>query len=193
MPDTTPQVFYSTLAPELHEKKSVKENAASLRVAKLALKWPWILTVVVVTAIAIGVGVGVWRHRDLSHAPSAPRCGVDSDRASFWLTLYRPLVPQTPQNTSSPNITRAEQYILNDTSLAALIHTNGDRQLFFQDNTGLIRNAIRTSTDTQWIMGPDINVSSNVKKYTPLAVNLLLDSVSPSESPSVTNQKIHNA
>lgn len=189
VPDITPQVFYSTLAPELHEKGSVEENAASLQVAKLARKWPWMITVVVAAAIAIGIGVGVWRHRHLSQAPSVPRCGVDRDRASFWLTLHRPLVPQTPHNTSSSNTTRAEQYILNDTSLAVLIRTNGDRQLFFQDNTGLIRNAIRTSTDTQWSMGPDISVSSTVKNNTPLAVNFRSDD----DYPSVTIQKFNNA
>ena len=175
MSDTTPQVFYSTLAPELHEKNSVSGNAASLRVTKLALKWPWIVTVVVATAIAIGIGVGVWRQRDLSHEPSVPRCGADPDRASFWLTLYRPLVPQTPQNTSNPNIIQAEQFILNDTSLAALVLPNGDRQLFFQGNTGLIRSAIHTTTDNQWSMGPNISASSNAKKYTPLAVDSILE------------------
>lgn len=111
-------------------------------------------------------------------------------RPGFFLAdPYRPLVPQTPQNTSNPNITRAEQYILDDTSLAALIHTSGDRQLFFQDNTGLIRNAIRTSEDTQWSMGPDISVSSNVKKHTPLAVNFISDDASP----SVTVRMLINA
>ena len=164
VPDLTPQVFYSTSAPEVHQNNSSKGNTASFRVTKLRLRWPWMVTVVVVTAIAIGVGLGIWRHRHQQ-------------------------LPQNPQNTSSPNVTRAEQYILNDTSLAALVFTNSDRQLFFQDNTGLIRSAIRTAADNHWSMGPNISVSSNVKKYTPLAV----DSISENTSSLVSIQKLKNA
>ena len=110
-------------------------------------------------------------------------------RPGFFLAHpYRPLVPQTPQNTSNPSITRDEQYILNDTSLAALVLSNGDQQLFFQDNTGLVRSAIRTTTDNQWSIGPNISVSPNAKKYTRLAI----DSKSGNTYSSVLIQTLNN-
>ncbi len=61
--------------------------------------------------------------------------------------------------------------VLNDTSLAAVILANGDRHLYFQDNTGLIRYAVHTASINQWDTRPHLNVSlSTPKNRTPLAV-----------------------
>ena len=95
----------------------------------------------------------------------------------FLAHPYSSRPPQDPEITPHPNITRAAQYILNDTSLAALSLANGDRQLFFQDNTGLIRRAIRTASNGQWNTSPNLSVNStNAKNNTPLAVNVLFGS-----------------
>lgn len=59
---------------------------------------------------------------------------------------------------SNRDITRAEEFILNGTSLAALTLANGDRQLFFQGVTGLIRRAIRTASNDQWSTSPSLSV-----------------------------------
>ena len=75
-----------------------------------------------------------------------------------------------------PNSDIIPQDILNDTSLVALLLSNGDRALFFQDNTGLLRRAVRTYSNGQWITSPNLNastnlspgLSSNPKRYTPL-------------------------
>ena len=82
------------------------------------------------------------------------------------LTFYSPSAP------SNPNVTRAAQCTLNDTYLAAVSLVNGDRQLFFQDSTSLIRRAIRTAPTNQWSTSVNQNVSlnSNPKSHTPLAV-----------------------
>ena len=87
------------------------------------------------------------------------------------------------------SITLAAQVILDDTSLAALSLPNGDRQLFFQDSTGLIRRAVRTASNSQWSTSPNLNaslnlgphpiVNSNPKKYTPLAVTVPGGSADP--------------
>lgn len=91
-----------------------------------------------------------------------------SNRSGFFLAyFYSP-----PVTTSSPNLPSAAQYILNDTSLAALILPSGDRQLFFQDNDRSIRRAIRTASDKQWTISPYLNLSANPKKYTPLAATV---------------------
>ena len=94
-----------------------------------------------------------------------------SNRSGFFQAyFYSP-----PVTTSSPNLTSAAQYILNDTSLAALILASGDRQLFFQDNNGSIRRAIRTASDEQWAISPYLNLSASSKKHTPLAATAYSD------------------
>ena len=65
----------------------------------------------------------------------------------------------------------AAEYILNDTSLAALILSNGDRQLFFQDITGLIRRAVRTVSNGQWNTSPSLNISTDPSEGVPAPKN----------------------
>ena len=79
------------------------------------------------------------------------------------------------QHTSNPKITSAAQYILNDTSLAALFLDSGDRQLFFQDNNGSIRRASRTASDEPWVISSHFNLSASSKKHTPLAATVYLE------------------
>lgn len=66
----------------------------------------------------------------------------------------------------------AVQVILNDTSLAVVSLANGDRQLFFQDNSGFIRSTVRNAINNQWSTSADQNLTfnSNPKNFTPLAV-----------------------
>ncbi|CAD6586035.1 MAG: hypothetical protein ASARMPREDX12_002178 [Alectoria sarmentosa] len=151
VPETTPEVFYENSFPEVHDniEESIKERVSSHRILKPAFGWPlMIIAMIVAAAIAVGVGVGIWRHRE--HA---------SHKSS---TVINPPAPQ------SHNITPAAQFILNDTSLAALSLSNGDRHLFFQDNTGRIRRTIRTESNNQWSTSLYLNLSSNPKNYTPL-------------------------
>ena len=119
----------------------------------------WIITALIsATAVAIGVGVGVGTWHRRSHSPH-----VSSSISNYTpiSNNTRPILNHTSQVTLGPT--------LNDTSFAALAADNGDRYLFFQDHTGLIRQAIRTQSDGQWITREDFNVSSNAKSHTPLA------------------------
>ncbi|KAF6235742.1 hypothetical protein HO173_005937 [Letharia columbiana] len=152
VPDTTPQVLYDNSLPEAHGNEKPTEE--HLHVTKLTRKWPWIVIALILAAvIAIGVSVGIWHHREYS--------------------LYKPPRVSSPP---APNITYTPQYILNDTSLAAVSLSNGDRHLFFQDNTGLIRRAVRVESNGQWTTSPNLNasadpsskLSSNPKRNTPL-------------------------
>ena len=63
------------------------------------------------------------------------------------------------------------QQIINDSSLAATLATNGDRHLFFQAPQGTIRRLIYTATDNEWIPDPDPVAISDAKMLTPMAVN----------------------
>ena len=90
-----------------------------------------------------------------------------------------------------PNVTTAAQFILNDTSLAALSLPNGDRQFFFQDSTGRIRRTGRTASNSQWNTSPDSNTSvtvpGNPKNHKPLALGVsVLEEVGTPESSTAT-------
>ena len=89
------------------------------------------------------------------------------------LTCYlSPPAPQDPKSPPSPIITQPAQHILNDTSLAAVSLANGDRQLFFQDNTGLIRRAYYTASNSEWSTESSLSINTTAKNYTPLAVTV---------------------
>lgn len=97
---------------------------------------------------------------------------------SFTHSSSRPVAsPSNPASPTArtpsaptPNNASTAQYILNDTSLAAVVLPNNDRHLYFQDSTGRIRSVIYTASTNQWNTSPDSNISANAKKHTPLAV-----------------------
>ena len=101
-----------------------------------------------------------------------------SNRLGLFLAHFysspspRSTSPSNAVTASNPKISSATQYILNDTSLAALTLPSGDRQLFFQDNNGYIRRAVRTASDGQWAISPGFNLSINSKTHTPLAATV---------------------
>ena len=124
-----------------------QERTSSHHITKTALKRYWmVVALVVAAAIATGIGVGTWR-----------------DREHSW-----------PQNHSTNPV--ATQHILNDTSLAAFVLWNDDRQFVFQDRTGLLRCALFTASNGQWNTSLSLNISispvdgsPNPKNHTPLA------------------------
>ena len=73
----------------------------------------------------------------------------------------------------SPPVAPTKQFILNDTSLAITSDINGDRYLFFQDTTGLIRGMIYNSNLDTWRASLNIGTNSSAKSYTPLAATTL--------------------
>ena len=80
--------------------------------------------------------------------------------------------PSVPQNHST---TPAAAQILSDTSLAALILSNGDRHLFFQNNTGHIERAVRSATNSQWSTNVFLPLNINTpspKNLTPMALTV---------------------
>ena len=75
-----------------------------------------------------------------------------------------PTTPQKPVNSS------VMPSILNDTSLAAAILTNGDRHLFFQGAEGSLRRVVHTAATSQWILDKTPVVISDARHLTPMAV-----------------------
>ena len=136
-------MFYNNSPPEV-PKIGASQCAPSPHIPRPAFRYYLVFTVLII-AEAVGIGVAIV-HLASSYSP--------------------------PATTSSRNLTSAAQYILDDTSLAALIIPNGDRHLFFQDNNGSIRHAIRTGSDKQWTISPYLNLSANPKTHTPLAATV---------------------
>ena len=85
-------------------------------------------------------------------------------RFCFWLTSVG-----SPLTSHHGSIRPTAPFILHDTSLAAVSSSDGNRYLFFQDPTGLIRGLIRT--DNQW--STNFNLAHRLKREklyrTPLA------------------------
>ena len=78
------------------------------------------------------------------------------DPISSWLTF----IARRRRQLRKSHCIRTPQYILNDTSLAAVFSLNEDQQLFFQNNTGLIRHAVRVDFNGQWTTSPNLNAST---------------------------------
>ena len=74
-----------------------------------------------------------------------------------------PPAPQKPLNSS------VMQNILNDTSLAAMLLSNGDRHLFFQGFEGSIYRTILAASASQWILDTTPVVTSDARHLTPMA------------------------
>lgn len=59
--------------------------------------------------------------------------------------------------------------ILNDSALAAVELPYGDRRVFFQENSGNIRQAVYQGSRNQWSVSLTDIIVSNAKMNTPLA------------------------
>jgi len=51
--------------------------------------------------------------------------------------------------------------------------SNDERHLFFQDNEGVIRQAIHTTLSSSWDTSPHLNVTSEAKYHSPLTATAI--------------------
>ena len=125
------------------------------------------LTVSVLAVVAIAVGLGVrFGFVDKGAQSKDPMYSF----RFFMCTCY--LHPRCADSTfaSRPTISSPVPHgILNDTSIAAMSMSDGDRHIFFQDSTGTIRQAIYTVTTNQWASPLSLVVATDAKNNTPLA------------------------
>lgn len=86
--------------------------------------------------------------------------------------------------------------ILANTSLAIFSSSNGDRRLFFQDQSANIREAVYTASAREWSTSSNMIVTSDAKNYTPIAaIDISYADLNTSASvvgPSIDNY-IHEA
>ncbi|CAF9916808.1 MAG: hypothetical protein ALECFALPRED_010873 [Alectoria fallacina] len=161
LPGTAPQLHYRNSLPEVNSRieKTTEQPTGRDAPKSLVRLIRIIVVLLVVAATAIGVGVGIWHTRRNRSSTISPPVAI-------------PSVSNSPTPRAPTNISTAPT-ILNDTSLAAVILANGDRHLYFQDNTGTIRYAVRTASTSQWDTKPYLNISSSAKNNTPLAVTAI--------------------
>ena len=79
----------------------------------------------------------------------------------------------SPMKSPKPVNSSLTPQIIDDSSLAATLATNGDRHLFFQAPQGAIRRMIYTANEAQWIADPNPIAISDAKMLTPMAVSTL--------------------
>lgn len=141
-PATIPQVSYDTSLPEAQAAfEGHAEKFVRLGPMKQTSRKTWI------TSIAIATIVG------------ATAIGVG-------LGVWR----SRKHSNGHQSLSKAPR-ILNDTSLAVALHTNGDRHLFFQDHLGVVRRVVHSASTNQWVTISHNNVTSYAKNHTPLAVS----------------------
>ena len=166
-------MLYRNSLPEVNGSTEKSSEVPIVQDApKPTLKWLWLLmTLILVAAVAIGVGVGIWYTRRSESSEvryCLLRCYTFPFTHSYSHPVASPSAPGSPRARTPKNPSTA-QYILNDTSLAAVTLPNNDRHLYFQDSTGRIRYVIRTASTNQWNTSPDSSITASAKNHTPLA------------------------
>lgn len=116
-------------------------------------------------ALAVGIKLG-----DVNKSPKAslvfPDWSFPPLLNAYQISLAPPPVP--PVVSASP-------VLLNNTSIASCILSNGDRHFFFQDYNNTIRHAIRLASSNQWITKlprPIVDADADeAKSHSPLTVH----------------------
>lgn len=186
-PALGPQTHYSDILPEAVNSDAPRSiiDTASLAAPQsrhLSLRMVMIISVTVATivvglAVGLGVGVGFKQRRTIESGPIMPANTVTRTASPecvppqhcYLKCNYTDHCSPAP----SPVIPFREQQVLNDTSLAAVELPDSDRRVFFQDNSGLIRQASFSSSNSGWRADIDNTIASNAKNHTPIAAMYL--------------------
>ncbi|KAG7004505.1 ToMV susceptible protein tm-1(GCR26) [Physcia stellaris] len=163
-----PEIFYSDSPPEAiptDEKRNSLQTGslATSPSSRLSSRMVIVITAIiaaVIVGLAVGIGMGLGLKRQSA--------------SSNVSTMVPSAVASTSPSSSSPSTSPlTDKQILDDTSIAALALPNGDRRLFFQDLSGLIRQASHSSSSGEGRADTNYVVASNARTRTPIAaVNL---------------------
>ena len=177
--------MYRNAPPEAvieDETKPVAEAAGSVprssrRLSKKATILISMIIAAIISAVAVGVGVGEGlkaRNPSKSTTSALTTTVTLTNTPRFVLRslCYRNFVftrnlRETP--TVAPQI--IERGIINDSSFAAIEppESPGDRHIFFQEDTGNIREDVYTVQDERWISDLGFVIALDAKNHTPLA------------------------
>ena len=75
------------------------------------------------------------------------------------------------QASHTPAVPPSKHAVLSDTSIAAITLPNGDRRVFFQERSGIVRQAIYSASAKVWAAENTTNfqVADDARNNTPLA------------------------
>ena len=95
------------------------------------------------------------------------------------------------QASHTPAVPSSKHAVLSDTSIAAVTLPNGDRQVFFQERSGIIRQAVYSTGAKVWAAGntTSFQVADDARNNTPLAAILYSESTYGDVSKFLTNSK----
>ena len=152
-------------------------SRSSRRLSKKATIVISVIVAAIIFAVAIGVGVGEGlktRNTSKSTASALATTVTRTGTPRFVLRslCYRIFIfTQNPRETPTVAPELIERGILNDSSFAAIEppESPGDRHIFFQEDTGNIREAVYTVQDKRWIADLGFVIALDAKNHTPIA------------------------
>ena len=92
--------------------------------------------------------------------------------------------PLPPVYTHAPS----NHTILNDTSLTAVTTSEGNRHLFFQEESGIIRQSIFTPLNGKWSAPTTYVVATDARLYTPMSAIQVPQNMTPDLDASRSEQ-----
>lgn len=152
-------------------------SRSSRRLSKKATIVISVIIAAIIFAVAVGVGVGVGlKPRKTSKgttsalATTVTRTGTP--RFVLRSLCYRNFMfTQNLRETPTVAPELIERGIINDSSFAAIEppESPGDRHIFFQEDTGNIREAVYTLQNKRWLTDLGFVIALDAKNHTPIA------------------------
>lgn len=184
-PAQAPETTYWNAPPEAvieDETKLVAEAAGSVprssrRLSKKATIVISVVIAAIIFAVAVGVGVGEGLNsrktsKSTTSVLATTVTRTDTPRFVSRSLCYRNFIfTQNLRETPTVAPKLIERGIINDSSFAAIEppETPGDRHIFFQEETGNIREAVYSAQDKRWIADLGFVIALDAKNHTPIA------------------------
>ena len=147
-------------APVIHSMNSSRLNISKMLIA---------FAIATVIAVGLGVGLGVGLHKLQGRSTSSPKPLTTQvlTNASTASTISGPMTSPTAP------VPLLKHRLLDNTSIAATAFNNGNRWIFFQDVTGVVRHATFSTKAGFWQLSAKTGDIDGAKNNTPLAaINL---------------------
>lgn len=163
------QTFYRNCPPDAIAIKSPSNVVGPLadglpqshRLRRIIIALGIVMTLLIAATLGLGLGLGLkQRSKDKVDATATSQEEPTAVQTSRYLPVFSAklveadfLYSATPISTDvspSPTSELLQSGIRENSSIAALSLSNGDRQLFFQEKSGAIRQAIYSFKDKKW-------------------------------------------
>ncbi|MCJ1433832.1 hypothetical protein MMC27_003197 [Xylographa pallens] len=162
-----PEIAYSRILPEVRAVGLEKEVASfpAILLPRTGLSKVIFASVILIMVICVGVGTGVGIEKRMAQSQG----GLSASKTTPGLLSSTISTTTTTLSTSSPTASPTIHTILNNTSIAAVTLTNGDRRFFFQDTSGAIRESLYSFAADQWETDTSNIIATDARNNTPIA------------------------